>query len=356
MSKKFSKISTIIFLLLIVLQTGAFVFFILFYAPAKAQAIWTNPTDSFQVKIPGMDRLSEPKACPGEETKTCVPWIGEYIAGIYNYAIGIVGILAAMVLMFGGVIWLTAGGSSEKVKEAKAWIGASLTGLILALTSYMILYQINPDLVKFNPLQVNVITEMKKGIGCEWKLVSSVDKPTCDAGYIKAADSACSSSGEKPQVSATGAMGVSVSTYPICCCATAGGIGMCKPTAPYPDYCIECRDCENATIQCKETPCMVNKSLNAKLNTLYGKLASSGNMQINEPWPSTVKHSSSCHKDGTCVDVALKFTGTPEETCKHVDDIVNIAKGLGLKVLNEYTACEGKTYEHTTGNNIHIGL
>ncbi|MDD5071324.1 MAG: pilin [Patescibacteria group bacterium] len=165
-NKKFPKIFTIIFLILIILQTGAFVFSSLFYTPVKAQTKWTNPTDNFFFTV-----FSEPKECPDDPTKTCVPWIGEYIGSIYNYAIGIVGILAAIVLMFGGVIWLTAGGSPERVKEAKAWIGASLSGLVLMLCSYMILYQINPDLVKLNPLKIKLVEKIPIEVRleeCRW--------------------------------------------------------------------------------------------------------------------------------------------------------------------------------------------
>jgi len=173
MPKKFPKIFTVIFLTLIILQTGAFVFFTLFNTPAKADAKWKNPTDSLQITIPGMARFSEPTTCPDDPTKTCIPWIGEYIGGIYNYAIGIVGILAAVVLMFGGVIWLTAGGSPEKVKEAKSWIGASLSGLVLMLCSYMILYQINPDLVKLNPLKIKLVEKKEATVvGCDWQKLS----------------------------------------------------------------------------------------------------------------------------------------------------------------------------------------
>jgi hypothetical protein len=56
--------------------------------------------------------------------------IGRYISAIYRYGIGIVGILATVIMMVGGIIWITAGGSSEKIGSAKAWIGGALTGLI----------------------------------------------------------------------------------------------------------------------------------------------------------------------------------------------------------------------------------
>lgn len=118
----------------------------------ESGADWEIP--DLQITIPAME-LTEPRPCPWpNEDKMCVPWIGQYIAGVYKYAIGIVGILATVVMMFGGVMWIVAGGNASRVSEAKAWIGASLTGLILALTSYMILYQINPKLTHFEPIKV----------------------------------------------------------------------------------------------------------------------------------------------------------------------------------------------------------
>jgi len=120
-----------------------------------------------QVKIPNLtftsaDKIkAECKEVNGQ--KTCnFPWIGEYVAGIYKYAIGIVGILAAVVLMVGGVLWIIAGGSATMIGEAKAWIGASLTGLVIALCSYLILYQVNPALVGFNGLNITMVEKIKE--------------------------------------------------------------------------------------------------------------------------------------------------------------------------------------------------
>ena len=103
-----------------------------------------------QVNIPTLDLSSWTANNSGN-------WLGLYIKAIYQYAIGIVGILAAVVLMFGGLLWLTAGGNTGQVTEAKEWIKASLTGLILALSSYMILYVVNPDLTIFQSLNIEKV-------------------------------------------------------------------------------------------------------------------------------------------------------------------------------------------------------
>jgi hypothetical protein len=86
--------------------------------------------------------------------------IARYTKAIYNYGLGIVGILAAIMLMAGGVMWLTAAGSGGQIEKAQSMIISSIVGLVLVFTSYMILRTINPDLVnlktssdKFHPIE-----------------------------------------------------------------------------------------------------------------------------------------------------------------------------------------------------------
>ncbi|MFZ5364323.1 MAG: pilin [Patescibacteria group bacterium] len=86
-----------------------------------------------------------------------IPWIGQYIAAIYKYAIGIVGVLAGIMIVIGGLLWLTAGGAADRVSTAKSFIESSLVGLVIALTSYLLLYVINPNLVGFESLKVKYI-------------------------------------------------------------------------------------------------------------------------------------------------------------------------------------------------------
>lgn len=88
--------------------------------------------------------------------------IGLYITEIYTYLIGVVGILATVVMMIGGVIWITSGGNASRVGEAKAWIGGALMGLVLALASFTILNTVNPDLVSMKNLDITTID----AIGC----------------------------------------------------------------------------------------------------------------------------------------------------------------------------------------------
>lgn len=119
--------------------------------------LFTMP--DFQVEIPGMKKLSDVTCKPGENCD--IPWIGEYTRGIYNYLIAIVGVIAAMVLMAGGVLWLVSRGEASKITQAKDLIIGSITGLIILASSYLVLLQINPSLVNLQNISIkSVLSEV----------------------------------------------------------------------------------------------------------------------------------------------------------------------------------------------------
>ena len=107
--------------------------------------------------------------------------IAEYIEAIYKYAIGAVAILATVVMMIGGVVWITAGGSQNRIGEAKQWISGSLTGMVLVLCSYMILNTVNPDLVKFKPIGIETVNKIITG-ACRISALSNDFSYTCENG------------------------------------------------------------------------------------------------------------------------------------------------------------------------------
>jgi len=131
-----------------------------YLSPVKADS--STPSvfgvPDLSVSIPGMDKLEAVK-CDAENTNCSIPWIAQYIGALQRYAIAIIGILAVIVLMMGGVIWLTAGGNQTRISEAKTLITGSLTGLVLVLASYLILYTINPDLTVLKNINISYIAK-----------------------------------------------------------------------------------------------------------------------------------------------------------------------------------------------------
>ena len=171
MITKFPKIIIAIFLVAFVLQLTSLVFLLTW--PKKTQALGFIPQVSigehFQKGVTSTaNKIDKEK---GIIKGTLLP---DYIIAIYRYSIGIISILATVVMMIGGIIWMTAGGNGARVGEAKAWIGASLTGLVLAITSYTILSFVNPNLVKFKPLEMEIINPIKLAEkGC--KMIKTTD-------------------------------------------------------------------------------------------------------------------------------------------------------------------------------------
>lgn len=79
--------------------------------------------------------------------------IAIYLAAIYTWFVAAISMLAMLFIMIGGIIWLTAAGSSQKVSLGKKFITDSLWGLCLILGSYLFLSTINPDLVNLKNIQ-----------------------------------------------------------------------------------------------------------------------------------------------------------------------------------------------------------
>lgn len=67
-----------------------------------------------------------------------------YIAVIYRWAAGIVGIIAVLVIVISGIQISMDQGSGESVGAAKTRIMQSLSGLVILFLSALILYTINP--------------------------------------------------------------------------------------------------------------------------------------------------------------------------------------------------------------------
>lgn len=113
------------------------------------------------ITIPGLN-FSEGNCVTNDkgETSCTVNWIGEYVGGAYKYAAGIAGILAVIVLMIAGILWLVSGGDATKIKQSKELIIGGISGLVLILCSYILLYQINPDLTRFKSLSLGYIDEI----------------------------------------------------------------------------------------------------------------------------------------------------------------------------------------------------
>jgi hypothetical protein len=69
---------------------------------------------------------------------------------VYKFALGIIGLLAVVIIMFGGLQWMAAAGNEQMITGAKELITSAVAGLVIALLSYSILAFINPQLLSLN--------------------------------------------------------------------------------------------------------------------------------------------------------------------------------------------------------------
>ena len=96
-----------------------------------------------------------------EEGKTDIQ---TYIPGIFKLAIGIASVLAVLMIIIGGVEYITTDAIQGK-SEGKARIQNALWGLVLVLVSWILLYTINPKLTVFNLNVETTTSEQTSGSG-----------------------------------------------------------------------------------------------------------------------------------------------------------------------------------------------
>lgn len=107
-----------------------------------------------QIGIPNFIDRGETKTLDSNSTV----YIAQMVKAFYDYGVGIAGILAAIMLMAGGLIWLTSAGNSSRIEQAKNLIFGSIIGLVLLFGAWMMLKTINPNLVDFKIQTITTIT------------------------------------------------------------------------------------------------------------------------------------------------------------------------------------------------------
>ena len=93
--------------------------------------------------------LLQPLPQEGEDLKENVT-LKEYLTWAFRFALALAGFLAVMMIVIGGVEYIISGANESSRSDAKKRINNAISGLVLALVSYLVLYTINPSLVDFN--------------------------------------------------------------------------------------------------------------------------------------------------------------------------------------------------------------
>ncbi|MBI5467213.1 MAG: hypothetical protein HY975_03295 [Candidatus Kerfeldbacteria bacterium] len=113
--------------------------------------------------------------------------LSRYIRALFVYFIWTVGILATFMTVYAGVRWISAAGNASRIQDARETLNNAIIGVIIALTSVVLLNTISPRLTN---LSVSQLTHITKG-----ELVfngACVEDLTCPSGFTQAMAGVCS--------------------------------------------------------------------------------------------------------------------------------------------------------------------
>jgi hypothetical protein len=144
--------------LLFVLAGAALILFCTPYVARAAGAVVTLPDAAgAQGSVGGVNCTPGangfiPLACVDQSGKLAdiyqSPDLSTFINDIFKFAIGIGAIAAVLRLAYAGYLYMGQADMWSSKGKAKEIIGDTTLGLLLLLSIYLILYQINPDIVK----------------------------------------------------------------------------------------------------------------------------------------------------------------------------------------------------------------
>ncbi len=118
-------------------------------ASSTPAARFTPVVPELSVPIPGV--TFTPPVDEGDDI--VVPYAAQYISGIYRYLLGISTLVAIIVVITGGFLYLlgqTRGDADKGLTLIKDAIG----GLVVLYASYLILWTVNPELVNLQPIRL----------------------------------------------------------------------------------------------------------------------------------------------------------------------------------------------------------
>lgn len=76
----------------------------------------------------------------GEGYTTKAPGVATILGTIIGALLSLLGVVFFALMVYGGVLWMTARGESEQLKKAKDVIITAITGLIIVMAAYAITY------------------------------------------------------------------------------------------------------------------------------------------------------------------------------------------------------------------------
>ncbi len=86
--------------------------------------------------------------------------IAEYIRVIFVAFIWVVGILATVMVVYGGIKWVAAAGNPGRINDARGIINDAIIGVLIALVAVVLLNTINPQLSSFKGISLSHVDKI----------------------------------------------------------------------------------------------------------------------------------------------------------------------------------------------------
>lgn len=74
--------------------------------------------------------------------------VPEIIAEIIKYALSFLGLIFLILTLYGGFLWMIAGGNEEKITQSKSIVTNGIIGLLIILSAYAITYFVLENIIK----------------------------------------------------------------------------------------------------------------------------------------------------------------------------------------------------------------
>lgn len=88
------------------------------------------------------DELKEVAGCKLDDDKTVMP----VVVGLIQTALALIGLVAVIVLVYGGIMFIVSTGDANKVKTARNTIIYSIVGVVVATLAYAIVHFVSQGL------------------------------------------------------------------------------------------------------------------------------------------------------------------------------------------------------------------
>jgi hypothetical protein len=219
--------------------------------------------------------------------------LSTYLPGLFNFAIGVAAVMAFAMITYGGILYMTTDAIGQK-SEGRKRIENAITGLVLVLGAYIILYTINPDILNFN-LTLEPIEATQKA----------------DGGGIEIGNTYTGCQGTCPYMYTNGSTVIKYKDCFSCSLSTSFGL-----------------DIKWKSVDGK--PAQINTDLGNKLKAVQSTLGISTLFRVTETWPPTSNHKEQGQYDGTSVDVSLSAPDAAK-----IKLFINTANNKGLRVVYE---------------------